>query len=78
MRPRSGARYDTTFLNSGASGKITVFLLATAGVVIATALFGVGIYFAFGLTGVNMPLSWSLVLGAIVAPTDPVAVGAVL
>jgi monovalent cation:H+ antiporter, CPA1 family len=46
--------------------------------VIATALFGLGIYFAFGLAGVKMPLSWSLVLGAILAPTDPVAVGTIL
>lgn len=60
------------------SRKITVLLLATAGVVIATALFGLGIYFAFGLAGVKMPLSWSLVLGAILAPTDPVAVGTIL
>lgn len=45
---------------------------------IATVLFGVGIYFAFALTGVQMPLSWALVLGAILAPTDPVAVGSIL
>src|SRR4051812_4174860 len=60
------------------SRKITVFLLATAAVVIATVLFGSGIYAAFALTGVGMPFSWALVLGAILAPTDPVAVSAIL
>jgi monovalent cation:H+ antiporter, CPA1 family len=60
------------------SRKITVFLLATAAVVIATVLFGSGIYSALALTGVGMPFSWALVLGAILAPTDPVAVSAIL
>lgn len=60
------------------SRKITVFLLATAAVVIATVLFGSGIYAAFALAGVGMPFSWALVLGAILAPTDPVAVSAIL
>lgn len=60
------------------SRKITVFLLATFGVALATALFGLGIYAVFAATGVGMPLSWALVLGAILAPTDPVVVSAMV
>ena len=58
--------------------KITVFLLATFGVLIATALFGVGIWSVFRLVGAAVPLTWCLVLGAIMAPTDPVAVAGLL
>ncbi|MDQ0394452.1 cation:proton antiporter [Labrys monachus] len=58
--------------------KLTVFLLATFGVVIATVLFGVGMWLVFGLVGAAVPLSWCIVLGAILAPTDPIAVAGVL
>ncbi len=58
--------------------KITVFLLATIGVVIATVLFGAAIWWVFWLVGIAVPLAWCLVLGAILAPTDPVALAALL
>ncbi len=58
--------------------KMTVFLLATVGVVLATALFGAGIWWIFRLVGIAVPLSWCLVVGAILAPTDPVALAAML
>lgn len=60
------------------SRKITVALLAILGVLIATAIFGGVIYAVFSLSGVAVPLSWCVVLGAILGPTDPVAVGGLL
>jgi monovalent cation:H+ antiporter, CPA1 family len=60
------------------SRKVTIFLLATFGVVIAAAGFGFGMWLVFGLVGMAVPLAWCLVLGAILAPTDPVAVAGML
>ncbi len=51
-----------------------IFLLATLGVAIALVLFGFGIQAVLAATGVAVPLTWCLVLGAILAPTDAVAV----
>lgn len=58
--------------------KGTIFILATVGVLISTFLMGGAMWFVFGLVGLNVPLIWCLVLGAIVAPTDPVAVSGAL
>ena len=60
------------------SRKYTVLLLATVGVALATLLFGLGIRQVFRLVGHNVPLAWCIVLGAILAPTDPVAVAGLL
>ncbi|MFL5253079.1 MAG: cation:proton antiporter [Rhodopila sp.] len=56
----------------------TVLSLATGSVVLTTALFGVGFYAALRAIGVNVPLAWCLVIGAILAPTDAVAVEGLL
>ena len=56
----------------------TVFVLATAGVVLAAILFAVGIWAVLRLIGEPIPLGWCLVLGAILAPTDAVAVEGLL
>src|ERR1700761_4889845 len=55
--------------------KGTVLALATLGVVMATALYGFGIWFVFAGA---VPLPWCVVLGALLAPTDPIAVGSLL
>jgi CPA1 family monovalent cation:H+ antiporter len=55
--------------------KWTVLALATLGVLMATALYGFGIFFVFGRT---VPLPWCFALGALLAPTDPIAVGGLL
>ena len=55
--------------------KWTVLLLATLSVALATLLYGVGIYIILGGT---VPLAWCLTLGAVLAPTDPIAVGGLL
>jgi CPA1 family monovalent cation:H+ antiporter len=56
----------------------TVLALATVGVVLATALYGLAIAQVFRLIGPPVPLTWCLVLGAILAPTDPIAVTGLL
>lgn len=56
----------------------TVLALATVGVVLATVLFALGIWAAFAVAGQTIPLPWCFVLGAILAPTDPIAVSSLL
>ena len=51
----------------------TVALMATIGVGLSTAIAGLGLYFAMGV-----PLLIALVFGALISPTDPVAVLGVL
>ncbi|SDB40226.1 cation:proton antiporter [Bauldia litoralis] len=55
-----------------------VGLMATVGVVISTFIVGTGFYLLAGLIGVNVPFIWALVFGALISPTDPVAVLALL
>jgi CPA1 family monovalent cation:H+ antiporter len=57
---------------------IIVFLLSTVSVFLAAALFGVGIWLALRLIDDPLPLGWCLVAGAILAPTDAVAVEGLL
>jgi CPA1 family monovalent cation:H+ antiporter len=54
--------------------KWTVLVLATAGTLIAVALLGGGMWLVFAATGHPVGLAWCVVLGAILAPTDPVSV----
>ena len=62
-------------VDSLSSQKWTVLSLATLGVLMATVLYGFGIWVIFGWT---VPLPWCLALGALLAPTDPIAVGGLL
>ena len=48
--------------------------MATVGVLVSTGIIGVGFWFAAGALGVPIALSWALVFGALISPTDPVAV----
>jgi Na+:H+ antiporter len=56
------------------SRKGTIVILATVGVVMTAILMGLGMWQAFAELGLSVPLIWCLVLGAAVAPTDPVAI----
>ena len=51
-----------------------VAILASLGTIISTALVGGGIWVAAGLIGHPMTLGWAMVFGALISPTDPVAV----
>lgn len=53
-------------------------IMATVGVAVSTIIVGVGFWAAAGVIGVPMPLAWALVFGALISPTDPVAVLATL
>lgn len=60
------------------SQKAAIFAFATVGVLISTAVVGVGLWLVAGALGVDLPLQWALVFGALISPTDPVAVLSVL
>jgi CPA1 family monovalent cation:H+ antiporter len=62
-------------MDSLRSQKWTVLALATLGVLLATVLYGFGIWFILAGT---VPLPWCCALGALLAPTDPIAVGSLL
>lgn len=49
-------------------------LLATAGVLFSTAVIGLGSWWIFGLFGLQPPLIFCLLFGALISPTDPIAV----
>lgn len=58
--------------------QLAVWTLATVGVVVSTAIVGAGVWLAAGWLGLALPLPWALVFGALISPTDPVAVLATL
>lgn len=53
---------------------LVVGLTATLGVVVSTAIIGAGLWLVAGWLGVGLPFAWALVFGALISPTDPVAV----
>ncbi len=55
-----------------------VALMATIGVLISTAIVGGAFWIAAQLLGVEVSLVWALVFGALISPTDPVVVLALL
>ena len=55
-------------------GRWAILTLSTLGVVVSTCIVGFGIQFASGLIGLSIPIAWCLVFGALISPTDPVAV----
>lgn len=58
--------------------KWVVAILASVGLLISTFLVGTAGYFVFLWTGVGVPFLWCLVFGALISPTDPVAVLGIL
>jgi CPA1 family monovalent cation:H+ antiporter len=56
----------------------TVATLASAGVIISTALVGTGTYYLFGIANLHVPFVYCLLFGALISPTDPIAVLALL
>jgi CPA1 family monovalent cation:H+ antiporter len=65
-------------LNDMVSRRYAITLMATLGVLLSTALVGTGAYFTFQLLGIPVPYLICLVFGALISPTDPVAVMGVL
>ena len=61
-----------------AERKWAVGFLASLGVVVSTALVGVFMYYVFVALGQKVPLIWCLLFGALISPTDPISVIAIL
>ncbi|MGA9659041.1 MAG: sodium:proton antiporter [Asticcacaulis sp.] len=60
------------------AGFLPILLLSTIGVILSTAIVGGGFYILTQIIGLPVPLMWCLVFGALISPTDPVAVMAVM
>ena len=58
--------------------KWVIALLATVGVLISTLLVGTLSFWIFGAMGFPVPFVLCLLFGALISPTDPIAVGAIL
>ncbi len=52
--------------------------MATIGVLMSTFMVGFAVYGLAGLIGLSVPLSYCLVFGALISPTDPIAVLGIL
>ena len=61
-------------VNSLRNEKWAIALMATIGVLISTVVTGGGLWLAASFFGFDLPLPWALVFGALISPTDPVAV----
>lgn len=59
-------------------GSWPILVLSTIGVLISTLLVGGGFWLLTSVLGLGLPLLWCLVFGALISPTDPVAVMGVL
>lgn len=58
--------------------KLPVAILSTVGVIGSTTIFGFLFYWTLPLFGIDVPLLYCLLFGALISPTDPVAVLSVL
>lgn len=54
--------------------KWPIAFMATGGVVISTVVVATTLWSVSWLVGINIPFAWALVFGALISPTDPVAV----
>lgn len=59
-------------------GRWPIIVLSTVGVLFSTLIVGVGFAGLSDLLGFDVPLIWCFVFGALISPTDPVAVMGVL
>ncbi|MBW8849781.1 MAG: sodium:proton antiporter [Xanthomonadales bacterium] len=55
-----------------------VGLLAVVGTALSTAIVGFGLYWLLPAVGLSLPLAYCLVFGALISPTDPIAVIGIL
>ncbi|MEO1835767.1 MAG: sodium:proton antiporter [Akkermansiaceae bacterium] len=65
-------------LGNLADQKKLIGMLASFGVLLSTFLIGGATYYLFPVFGFEMPFLWCLVFGALISPTDPVAVLGIL
>lgn len=65
-------------LNQLRQQRVIVFVLATLSVVISTVVVGVLCWYALGVAGIHLSPLYCLLFGALISPTDPVAVLGIL
>jgi len=53
-------------------------LLAVLGTVTSTALIGAGVHYLLPLCGIDLPIAYCFAFGALISPTDPIAVIGIL
>ncbi len=58
--------------------RLPVILLATFGVIVSTVIFSGLLYGLTFLLGIEIPLIYCFLFGALISPTDPIAVAAIL
>ena len=58
--------------------RLPIMVMATVGVLLSTAIVGSLMYFLFGLFGLNINFIYCLAFGALISPTDPIAVLGIL
>ncbi|MBT3396600.1 MAG: sodium:proton antiporter, partial [Alphaproteobacteria bacterium] len=56
------------------SMRVTIGVMAVIGTLISTFVVGTMMWFLLGAFGLEFPFIWALVFGALISPTDPVAV----
>jgi CPA1 family monovalent cation:H+ antiporter len=71
----SALHFDIKKLRSNLKG---VLIISTVGVLLSTIIFAGLFHFAVGWIGIEVPFIYCLVFGALVSPTDAVAVAALL
>ena len=65
-------------LNDLAKQKWVITILAVVGVLISTFVFGTTIYFVLAWLSLKLSYVWCLLFGALISPTDPIAVLGIL
>jgi CPA1 family monovalent cation:H+ antiporter len=65
-------------LNDLAQQRGVIAVLATFGVIGATFIIGILSWWGFGLVGLEIPFIYCLLFGALISPTDPIAVLGIL
>lgn len=58
--------------------KYPIALMASLGLLISTFFIGTAVYYILQFVGLGIPYIWALLFGALISPTDPVAVLAIL
>jgi CPA1 family monovalent cation:H+ antiporter len=58
--------------------KLPIGILACVGTIVSAALIATALYFMLPLFGFGIPFIWCLLFGALISPTDPIAVMGIL